>query len=260
MTMKIENYGVGGRCAEAMRLLMEWEHTAEVPDGIARVILLPIPTSRDGTHLTGSTRLLFEVLSDVGCRDLVVGYSIPDADTEYIRSKGALVCDAAADEEFLCENADITAIGTLEHLLSECDTVPSELCIGIVGWGRIGSALARILLFLGAKIRVYTSKELTRVELGGLGIESRDIDYEHPSLDDLASLDVLINTAPRSLSSAFEGGKVPGGVRVLELASGNNFEGVEGVVRLPSIPERCYPRSAGRAYFHAIQRYMREVF
>lgn len=258
--MKIENYGVGGRCAEAMRLLMECEHAGDIPDGVARVILLPIPTSRDGKHLTGSNRLLREVLADAGWRDLVVGYSIPDGDTEYIRSKGALVCDAAMDEDFLAENAEITATGTLGHLLSECDTVPSDLHVGIIGWGRIGRALARMLLFFGAKIRVYTSKEFTRVELGGLGIESCAIDYSHPALEDIATLDVLINTAPCSLSICFEGGKVPDGVRVLELASGNNFEGVEGVVRLPSIPERRYPRSAGRAYFHAIQRYMREVF
>jgi hypothetical protein len=52
---------------------------------------------------------------------------------------------------------------------------------------------------------------------------------------------------------------VPVGTCVIDVASGNNFEGVEGVVRLPSIPEKSYPKSAGRVYFHAIQRYMREV-
>ena len=260
MTMKIENYGVGDRCTEAMRHLMEWEHAGGVPGGVERVIILPIPTSRDGTHLTGSDRLLCEVLSGVGCGDIVVGYSIPEGDTEYIRSRGAGVCDVAEDEEFTLENAELTAIGTLGYLLTESAHAPSSMRVGIIGYGRIGASLCRLLLFLGAKIRVYTSKEVTRVELGGLGVESHGINYECPELEDLSSVDVLINTAPRSLSTAFKGGRIPRGVRVIELASGNNFEGVEGVVRLASIPERYYPKSAGRAYFHAIQRYMREVF
>lgn len=258
--MKIENYGVGERCAEAMRLLIECEQADALPTGIGRVVLLPIPTSRDGKHLTGSDVLLSEVTSDVGCGDLVVGYLIPKTDAEYIRSRGAAVCDVADDEQFLEENALITAIGTLGYLLSEYKSIPAQLRIGIVGWGRIGKALGRLLLFFGSKIRVYTSKELTRVALGGVGIESCDINYDHPTLDDLSSLDVLINTAPRSLSSCFSRGVIPDRVCVVELASGNNFEGVEGVIKLPSIPERSYPRSAGHAYFHAIQRFMREVF
>ena len=255
MTMKIENYGAGQRCAEAMRLLMEYEH-----DGISRIILLPIPTSRDGTHLTGSERLLRDVLGEVGDGDLVVGYSIPEADTEYIISKRASVCDVATDEGFLEENSLITAIGTLEYLLTNFNLVPSDMRVGIIGYGRIGRHLARILLFLGAKIRIYTSKKLTRVELGERGVESRDIDYTAPMLDDTADLDVLINTAPTPLGTCFASGKVPNELCVIELASGNNFEGVEGVVKLPSIPDKNYSRSAGRAYFHAIQKYMREVF
>ncbi len=255
MTMKIENYGVGQRCAETMRLLMEWEH-----DEINRIILLPIPTSRDGTRLMGSERLLRDVLGEVGCGDLVVGYSIPDGDTEYIRSKGASVCDVATDEDFLDENSMITAIGTLEYLFTNFELVPSDMHVGIIGYGRIGRHLARMLLFFGAKIRIYTSKNLTRVELGERGVESREINYDSPTLDDIGELDVLINTAPTPLGSCFADGKIPPQLCVIELASGNNFVGVEGVVRLPSIPERNYSRSAGRAYFHAIQKYMREVF
>ena len=160
--MKIENYGVGERCAEAMRRLMSWD-----VDGVEKIILLPIPTSRDGIHLTGSEKLLREALGDVSRGELVVGYAIPDADAEYIRSKGGAVCDVARDEEFVEENSRITAIGTLEYLLTNFNLVPSDMKIGIVGYGRIGRHLARILLFLGAKIRIYTSKNLTRVEVGG---------------------------------------------------------------------------------------------
>ena len=91
-------------------------------------------------------------------------------------------------------------------------------------------------------------------------MESRVIDYASAALEDLDELDVLINTAPTPLANCFEGRRIPRGLSVIELASGKNFDGVEGVIKLPSIPERSYPKTAGRAYFHAIQRYVREVF
>jgi dipicolinate synthase subunit A len=256
MTMKIENYGASQRCAEALRLLSEW--ASEWPNELG-VILLPIPTTRDGIHITGSTLTIHEVLSEVRRGDVVVGYSIPKDASEYIISRGGRVCDVSGDEEFLDENAFISAVGTLEYLLSVSNSAPQDMHAGIIGYGRIGRHLARILLFLGAKIRIYTSKNATRVALGGLGVETRELDYNAPSLDDIEDLDVLINTAPSPLSACFKEKKVPVGTCVIDVASGNNFEGVEGVVRLPSIPEKNYPKSAGRVYFHAIQRYMREV-
>ena len=80
--MKIENYGVGERCCEAMRLLTEWASDKEEAGSILRVILLPIPTTRDGIHVNGCERLIADVVREVGVGDLVVGYSIPRVDTE----------------------------------------------------------------------------------------------------------------------------------------------------------------------------------
>lgn len=254
--MKIKNYGVGERCAEAMRLLVEW--ASDMPTD-ASVILLPIPTVRDGVHLTGSTLTLHEVLTEVQSGDVVVGYSIPNSESKYIAALGGRICDVAMDEEFLDKNALISAVGTLEYILSVSANAPEDMHVGIVGYGRIGRHLARILMFLGANVRIYTSKNVTRVALGRLGVESREINYDSPALEDIGDLDVLVNTAPSPLGKAFADGKIPRGLCVVEVASGNNFDGIDGVVRLPSIPERNYPKSAGRAYFHAIQRFMREV-
>jgi hypothetical protein len=48
-------------------------------------------------------------------------------------------------------------------------------------------------------------------------------------------------------------------VRVIELASGENFRGIEGVERLPSIPDRFYGKSAGKTYFSYIVKRMKEA-
>ena len=57
----------------------------------------------------------------------------------------------------------------------------------------------------------------------------------------------------------FRSGALPLGVRVIELASGENFKGVSGVERLPAIPERMYPESAAGAYADAVKRRIRHA-
>ena len=73
---------------------------------------------------------------------------------------------------------------------------------------------------------------------------------------DFSGIDILINTAPRDMSPSFPDGKVPAGMRVLELASGKNFSGVEGVEELPSLPGRMHPSSSGLAYAEATLKFL----
>ena len=257
--MKIEKYGVSERCNEVMRRLLLLEAMGRLPESLSRVILLPVPTARDSVHITGTDRLLGEATSDVGEGCLVSGYGIPRDERARIESRGARVFDAMECESFLSENSYISAVGAMGYILTEMKRAPSDLFFGIVGYGRIGSALLRMLLFFGARVRVYTRKNLTRAELGECDVESASCDFVREA-ESLSQLDVLINTAPTSLAELFPEGKIPDGMRVIELASGDNFGNIEGVERLPGIPDKMYPRTAGAVYFTAIEKFINEVF
>lgn len=257
--MKIENYGVGERCAEALRLFISAEEAGELPRAAHRLILLPVPTSRDKVHLTGTELTVSEVLGEAGATDAVAGYGIPPECREKLLLQGAAVYDALLDEEFLAANARLTALGALGYILTELGRDPADITFGVVGYGRIGSLVVRYLLFFGAKIRIYTSKNLTRLELGECGVSTVLTERDSGKID-IEGIDCLINTAPASLAESFPGGRIPEGMRVLELASGDNFCGVEGVELLPSIPDRLYGKSAGREYFSAIKKHICEVF
>ncbi len=255
--MIIENFGVGARCRETLRLLLLAEARGDLPTTFKRTVLLPIPTSKDKIHLCGTDKLISEVYAEVKAGDFVAGYGIDVAAKASMRERGAVVYDALDDEDFLCENANETAIGALGYILTHTDETPKDTVFSIVGYGRIGKALTRLLLFLGAKVRVFSGREITCLELGECGIEAHFLgdDYRIPKNDS----DIIINTAPTDLSSSFEGGKLPKSQRVIELASGENFGGIEGVERLPSIPDRSYGKSAGKTYFEHIVRYMKEA-
>ena len=257
--MKIENYGADGRQKTVMRELLRLDADGGISAAVDRIILLPIPSARDGVHITGTDKLVSEVLMDISEGDFVVGYGISKEDAEIIVAQGADYYDAARDERFLEANAQISALGALGYILNNLDKIPADVRFGVVGYGRIGSRLCRMLMSLGAKIRVYTSNNSTRLSLGACGVSTVLVERNSGILAELDTVDVLINTAPCNFKESFPGGRVPYGLAVIELASGDNFAGVEGVVRLPSIPDRMYPASAGREYFLGIKRALSEV-
>lgn len=250
--MSIETYGGGERIRHAGRLAFQY--------GIGRrLVLLPIPSSRDKINITGTEIPLEETLPDPSENSLIVGYSLPDEYKIKVKERGGELLDLSLDEEFLLDNAYLTSLGTVGYILSTSKLAVSDMSIGIIGYGRIGSQLARILLFLGAKLRVYTSKMLTRVDLGECGIDSVSVCSMGECVSDFLGVDILINTAPKDMSAVFRGG-LPVGVRLIELASGDNFKGVDGVEKLPALPERMFPESAGAAYAEAVKRFVEGGF
>lgn len=255
--MIIENFGAGARCAETLRLLLKAEADGKLPASIKRIVLLPIPTSKDRVHLCGTDKLLDEVFADVGEGDFIAGYGIENSLTISMRRRGALVYDALEDEQFLVENARQTALGALGYILSTTDTALTDTRFSIIGYGRIGSQLLRMLLFLGAKVKVYSGRKNTCLALGECGVEAQFLERgaRLPKIDG----EIIINTAPTDLSSSFEKGSLPKNLRVIELASGENFRGIEGIERLPGIPDKSYGKSAGLAYFKSILNYLSEV-
>lgn len=214
------------------------------------VIILPIPSTRDGVTVNGCQVLLEDALSGVSESTLVLGYSLPNAVKDAARSFGAAVCDSELDESFVLENAELTAVAALGIILDTEKRAPRDLSVGIVGYGRIGSRLTRLLLYLGARVRVYTTKERTMLELAECGVPSVLCD----AVADLSDIDILVNTAPArifdpSLSCL-------DGVRIIDLASGDNFPKASRVEKYPSLPARSFPITAGRLWSESAERFL----
>lgn len=244
--MDIEIFGGGERVRTAQR----WLSDADLKslDRIGNIKILPIPSTRDGERITGTEIRLSDFLLGLSYDSFVIGYGLPQNMKEELEKRHVKFYDGAYDEEFLEENAYITAVGALEYVMQTSKRIPSDMSFGIVGYGRIGSALVRLLLFLGARVRIFSSKPLTRIELGNFGVDSSEIKLTGPELCELSELDVILNTAPTDLSGAFPEKCIPHRMRIIDLASGDSFPGVAGVEYLPSLPDRMYPESAGRVY------------
>ncbi len=219
---------------------------------VERVIILPIPTTRDGEHISGTGESVSGAVADAGVGTLVVGYGIPPAVIEALSGRGAIVCDSLLDEEFLLENATLTALGTLGVILTSEHRALWDMNIGVVGYGRIGKELVRMLMYLGAAPTVFTTRQEVCLELCECGVRAE----LSLATSDLGKLDLVINTAPAQIFDTTEGGGFPASLRVIDLASGVNFPGITSVEKYPSLPAKRFPYSAGRAWFNSVKRYL----
>lgn len=249
--MEIITFGNGGRLMRCAVLLSDF-----CSEGIAqRLVLLPIPTTRDGIYVTGTELPLEKTVSDLVPETLIAGYGIPNDIKEKAKNEGAFVYDALYDEEFLKENAVITAHGALGHILSDFTEDISEIKIGIIGYGRIGSELLRLLLFMGAEVRVYTTRPDVARALGESGVKCEIVsDDTEWSINQL-----IVNTAPAKLINEERLFDELRDIRIYDLASGKIFPALSNITKLASIPEQMYPETAGKIYAKYVKRALCEV-
>lgn len=217
-----------------------------------KLILLPIPTSRDGIHISGTDIPLNSVISEAGDGVFVVGYNIPEPFASQLIDLGSHVYDAGLDERFLCDNADLTARGALGKILCDFEKDVSELRCAVIGYGRIGSRLSRYLLFLGAEVTVFTGKAALHRSLIFDGVDARLI----KDGEELSGFDLIINTAPARLIPESVCRDMPCDAKILDLASGKFVPDYPCVKKMSSVPDAMYPITAGGLYAKYISEYL----
>ena len=246
--MTVFSYGTDARLEYCREILEE-----KIYPGVSRIILLPVPTTRDGVHIFGTDTALSELYGSVLPGDFVVGYGLPKEAREAASAGGGTVFDLSLDEDYIMENAHLTAIGTAARLLENGTAAPSDMSVGIMGYGRIGEKLTHILMFLGARVKVFTSKGELRRRLCTLGVSVADYTSEDDMICAFADLNILINTAPARLISG-ECAKRLSGKRIIELASGDNLPSGLSVERMSSVPALMFPMSAGKTIARSVDR------
>jgi dipicolinate synthase subunit A len=198
-------------------------------------LLLPIPSfAPDGSIRGGGD--LKAILSVLPAEIIIIGGNLHHA-----ALSGYKTIDLLEDPVYVTENADITARCALKLLL---DCLPCTLkgCpILILGWGRIGKCLARLLRANDALITVYARKEADRALLNTLG-------YMTQSDPDPIGFRAVINTAPAILLS-----DCPEDIFKMELSSVIGIGGKD-VLWAKGLPAIHAPESSGKLIADSIYR------
>ena len=203
---------------------------------------VPGEQPRDKKYITGTDMSLSSAARLFGEGTLAVGYAMPEELCLFASERGAEIYDLSLDEDFLYENARLSAKGALGVILTDFRREPADLKIGIIGYGRIGKEMLAQLLFLGAAPKVYTGRKEVCLSLCEAGVECELVSEK----SDFSGLDLIVNTAPAKIISDESLALLPSDTRILDLASGKIFPDCDRVKKLASIPETAYPESGGK--------------
>lgn len=207
-------------------------------------ILLDVPSLdksgllRDGSNLKELLRMLPKTITVIG------GGLDLDFLKEYQKT------DLLKDPYFLAKNAAITAECALQAAMPYLTTTLSNTSVLILGWGRIGKCLARLLACMGSCVTVAVRKEEDRAMLEGLGF--RAVDFSNLEAE-VPRHRLLFNTVPQGIHLK---GHSRGCVKI-DLASLPGLQG-EDILPARGLPGKYAPESAGKLIAEAICRSVKE--
>lgn len=148
-------------------------------------LLLPVPSfDADGTIKGGGN--IHELLSILPKNIAIVGGFLPEI-------PGYKCMDLLKDAEYLCENAYITAHCAIRLAAMRLPKTFRNCKVLIIGWGRIGKCLTRLLNAMEADLTVAARKETDRAIARALGynaITPEDIGLQ------LNKYRIVFNTVP----------------------------------------------------------------
>ncbi len=219
----------------------------------ADLVILGIPVSRNGNTLNAplaSQRLKLTELVDLLSNGQRVAMGMaPVRFRQALEEKGCICYDYNGDERFAIANALATAEGALAIALKECpDTLFGASC-GVMGFGRIGKQLGRLLTAVGAKVTVFARRESDLAYAQTLGCQALPINSLDAAMGDFS---LIFNTIPMRLPS-FPSDTLQG--TVIDLAPVYAESEHPRVIRAPALPYQYTPRSSGKLIYDCIKHH-----
>ena len=228
------------------------------------IIILPMPVTLDYKNVNtpfDQNPINLEHLSDIVKKDaIILGGRVTKEIFELFKDNKCI--DYYTREELMIKNAVPTAEGAIEIALTETPITLSESKCLVIGYGRIGKVLSKLLKSLGAEVTVSARKysDLAWIDING---------YNSVHNDNLKSVankfDVIFNTAPALILDEEILKTITSDCVVIDLASkpgGVDFEKARDlglkVIWALSLPGKCAPLSSGKIIKETILNILHE--
>lgn len=214
------------------------------PDRSVTHLLLPAPAFDSDGSLKGGG-ILHDILKPLSPEVTVLGGNLMHPALE-----GYKTADLLRDPLYLAENADITAHCALKLAMSKLPVTLRGCHVLVIGWGRIGKCLARLLKQLGAIVTVAARKEADRAMLLALGYDIEDttgLSYT------LLRYRVIFNTAPFMVLPKEAMQYCREDCLKIDLASAQGME-AEDVIWARGLPNKDAPESSGALIARSVLR------
>ncbi len=224
------------------------------------ICILPLPMlDKDGNihaPYTDEPIRIDTILNHMSKDKILLAGNIPTATQKQLSIHGIHAIDYFKREDLTVTNAMLTAEGAVQTLLNH---YPDTLCnakILILGFGRIGKFLAKLLSGFGCKITVAGRRPDTQAWIEALGLDYADI---RAAESYSKAYEIIINTVPHPVLTAERINRLSESSLILDLASGEGGTdfvhaknlGIQAIHAL-SLPGKTAPLAAGAAIKNAI--------
>lgn len=231
------------------------------------IIILPVPVTFDGATVNSpyanTPMRIDEFLRGVNPSALVLGGQIQPNLQKALEENSIAYRDYLKREELSVRNAIPTAEGAIEIAMSETlITIHGSKCL-VLGYGRIGKILSKMLSGLGAQTFVEARKYADLAMIEGHGCEPLPID----SLPNcIGEFDIIFNTIPAMILNGSLLRCVKKDALIIDLASkpgGVDFDAAKEigvkVIWALSLPGKVAPVTSGMIIKDTITNIINEM-
>lgn len=234
---------------------------------LAHCVILPLPAGDGAGRLNAP-------LSDRGCGlgeiveamapgQLLCAGMADDRLRALAAGRGLVLQDYFAREELAALNAVPTAEGALQIALEQLPITLCQARVLVLGFGRLGRALAPRLKALGARTWVAARSYSQQAQAEGMGLEAEGLEGIK---EWLCGFDLVVNTIPAPVLGMEELAAMKEGALVIDLASKPGGVDREAARRLNvpvvwalSLPGKVAPVTAGRYIKDTVYHIMEEL-
>lgn len=245
---------------------LQAESLSEAMTG-ADFLLLPLPMEREAQRLNApyarTPIVLPELLGRVRAGTPVFGGKVREALRRQAETLHLNLLDYAEEETFQIQNAVITAEGAIQLAMETMiGTLHGSRCL-VIGYGRIGKALAGMLHGLGAQVCVSARRPEDRAWIRAAGYEALETGALHGKLD---GVQMVFNTVPARILTDALLRELPPETPILDLASlpgGVDFEAARAqnrkVLHALALPGQTAPAAAGEVIADTVLQMLRKT-
>lgn len=230
-------------------------------------VLLPVPVFR-GEYMNlpfSGEKITRERLANLlrGKVGLVCGGMIPAGLTEELAKSGTAVFDLCESDSFNIMNAVPTAEGAAAVAMGNMTITLCGCNAAVLGFGRVGRALCRLLSAMGAHVTAVSRSERDLAESEACGC----IPAEYTALPGLVpAQDVIFNTVPHTVVTEEVLAGMSKGALIVDLASRPGGVDTMAASRLGvrvisalSLPGKAAPVTAGRIIARCLDKRLGEA-
>lgn len=195
------------------------------------------------------TEVTEEIAKHLESDSILFSRGVSDNVKHILEEKNITHYNLLNEETFIVKNAYLTAEGALGHIIFNTETSLKQLSVLILGYGRIGKSLAKILKDNYAYVAVATRNE---TELSMASIVADEVYTLSSYIEKLNDFSVIINTIPKKILEGETLKLINKDCFILDLASkpgGVDFEEAEKLhlkyLHALGVPGKVAPKTAG---------------